>query len=280
MSLLRPIVRACAVAALRDESWAESRVYDSDMTPLAAAVQGTEAAPYIVVYTDTDDIVPVPGVAEIYDGGESRKLNVVIEIGVASAIANDDGVVKITFSPTDFGMELAVDIISYQALAALIGNPHSKWGELFKRFILKVQRMPSRRGGSTQGGIRYAARRITLVCSTVFDISPGIVPPEEHPVWDFLNLAADYPEQGPRGDTLSDMARLIRSVLPTADMPTWRQAQSLLGLTKRGVRHLMVPGTPLPIPHIEEPPLDWSDTNEFPPAMNDITLTGGPPKST
>jgi hypothetical protein len=114
MSLLRPIIRACAVAALRDQTWAQARVYDSDMTPLADAVLGVAAAPYIVIYTDTDDLQPVRGVAEMYDG-ENRNLSVVLEIGVASAVRNAQGQIVIQFAATDQGMEWAVDCVSFLA---------------------------------------------------------------------------------------------------------------------------------------------------------------------
>jgi hypothetical protein len=299
MSLLRPVIRACAVAALRDKSWAESRVYDSDMTPLTEAVSGTATTPYIVVYTDTDDIPAIRGAGEIYDG-DSRQLQIVLEIGVASAIKNKSGgasasgptlvggrdavdpdpgasargwisfknnpsngdtiaingtvITFVTASPlhnqvhigatlsdtlaalltllqnssdiglvactyglaasnalavvatipgaagnnitlaanvtglttqfthTDFGTELAVDVISAQALAALWGDPRSPWANLFKRFLLRLKRLPTRRGGQAGGGVRFAARRITLVCSTIYDFAPGIVPPPNHAV--------------------------------------------------------------------------------------------------
>lgn len=193
------------------------------MTPLAQALSGTEAAPYIVIYTDADDIIPMRGSGEIYDG-ENRKLQVVLEIGVASAVAQPDGSVKITFSPTDFGRELAVDVVCMQALSALWGNPQSPWAELFKRFVWRLQRMPTRRGGQAQG-VRFAARRIILVCNTIYDFAPGIVPQKSHPIWDFIKLANENPLPDPvEGETITDMANIIHSLLTTTPALNWQQA--------------------------------------------------------
>src|ERR1017187_5309618 len=181
MSLLRAVIRATAVGALRDRTWCQSRVWDSDITPLAEAIYGQKdahgnpvAQPYCVCYTDADDIGPVTGLGELYSG-DNRSLSLVLEIGVASAIRDPSGVIKIQFSATDVGMEWACDVISAQAIAALIGDPHSSWGDLLKRLIVKVRRMPTRRGGMAQSGVRFAARKITLVLEPMWDIVPGRV---------------------------------------------------------------------------------------------------------
>ena len=99
MSLIRPAVRACTVAALKDKTWAEGRVYNSDMTALAQAVMGGPPKPYIVVFTDSDDHPRITG-AEMYDG-EARQLNLVLEMGIASAIRGTKGNVVLQFAATD-----------------------------------------------------------------------------------------------------------------------------------------------------------------------------------
>lgn len=272
MSLLRPIIRACAVGALRDKTWAEKRVYDSDMTPFADAVLGqAKAQPYICVYTDSDDISPVTGHAELYSGA-NRSLSVVLEIGIASAIKGANGSVTIQFSSTDEGMEWACDIIETQAVAALVGDPHSKCGDLFKRMIGKVLKMSSRRGGQAATGVRFAARRLTLSCSTIYDIAPGVVLNEHHPVRDFIALATADTSLG-----LADNAGIISSVLDTTAAPTWRQAQSYLGLASDAIKQVNPDGTPLPTPLIETPPLDYSDTNEYVPPLTDMKFDDGNP---
>jgi hypothetical protein len=275
VSLLRPIIRACAVGALRDRTWAENRVYDSDNTPLVEALLGQTdpvtrqpvQKPYITVYTDTDDL-PEGVNSEIYNGA-TRLLNVVMEIGVASAIRNAKDQIVLQFAHTDQGMEWAVDIIESQALAALVGDPKSPWGELFKKFIRKVNRIPSRRGGQAEKGVRFAARRTVLVCNTIFDLAPNVVPPLNHPVWQFIEMARhSNPVVG-----LVDLATIVSNLLAeTNQAPSWRVAQSYLGLTKEAVLALNPDGTPLPWPEVEQPPLDYTDTSEWVPPSSDIVL--------
>src|SRR5215831_15346015 len=268
MSLLRPVIRACAVGALRNKTWCQDRVYDSDMTPLAEAVLGTAAKPYAVVYTDTDDIPLVLGKAEIYDG-RTRRLQVAIEIGVASAVHDPApaGPVTIRFAATDQGMEWACDLIESQCMAALIGDPHSDWGDLFKRFVYKIHRVQRRRGGQAQTGVRFAARRIILVCETLFDIPPGVKPAPQHPIYDFIELAT----VGAVGEV--DVASLVKQFLEAQSAPEWRIAQAYLGLDSDAARDtLVVTGSPLPWPNMEEPPLDYSDINEYPPGLDKLTF--------
>ena len=274
MSLLRPIIRTCAVGALRDKTWAENRVYDSDLTPLAEAVLGTAAKPYIVVYTDVDDRNPASA-GELYDG-RGRLLQLAIEIGVASAIhdPNQSDNIVIKFSSADEGMEWACDIIESQAIAALYGDPHSDWGDLLKRFAPTVRKMPSRRGGQSEKGIKFAARRTIFVLSTIYDFAPGVVPVPGSPVWDFLRLCRAS------GGNLGvvDRAAIVEQLLTTEANADWRIAQAYLGLDTQSIKNINPDGVPLPwgkqgveLP-VEQPVLDQSDLRDEPPVMTDIIL--------
>lgn len=273
MSLLRPIIRTCAVGALRGRTWAENRVYDSDLTPLAEAVLGTAAKPYCVVYTDADDRVPAAG-GEMYDG-RTRLLQLAIEIGVASAIHDPDQSdnIVIKFSSADEGMEWACDIIESQAIAALYGDPHSEWGDLLKRFAPTVKRMPSRRGGQSEKGIKFAARRTIFVLSTIYDFAPGVVPVPGSPIWDFLRLCKASPALG-----VVDRAAIVEQLLTTEANADWRIAQAYLGLDTQSIKNINPDGTPLPWGKykietpVEEPPLDVSDLREDAPLMTHVTL--------
>ena len=273
MSLLRPIIRTCAVGALRDRTWAENRVYDSDLTPLAEAVLGTAAKPYIVVYTDTDDRTPA-AVGEMYSG-MTRQLQLTIEIGVASAIHDPDQSdnIVIKFSSADEGMEWACDIIESQAIAALYGDPHSDWGDLLKRFAPRVVRMPSRRGGQSERGIKFAARRTTFVIQPIGDFAPGVVPVPGSPVWDFLRLCRASQALG-----VVDRASIVEQLLTADANADWRIAQAYLGVDTQSIKNINPDGVPLPWGKynietpVEQPPLDDSDRSDYPPPLDDITL--------
>ena len=271
MSLLRPIIRTCAVGALRDKTWAENRVYDSDLTPLAEAVLGTAAKPYIVVYTDNDDRAPA-AVGEMY-AGTTRQLQLTIEIGVASAIHDPDQSdnIVIRFSSADEGMEWACDIIESQAIAALYGDPHSDWGDLLKRFAPRVIRMPSRRGGQSERGVKFAARRTTFVISTIYDFAPGVVPVPGSPVWDFLRLCRASQALG-----VVDRASIVEQLLTETANADWRIAQAYLGMDTQSIKNINPDGVPLPWGKyrvetpVEQPPLDDSDRSDYPPTFEDI----------
>ncbi len=274
MSLLRAVLRSCAVAALRDRTWAEDRVYDSDQTPFVDAVYGVKDAhgnpvnkPYIVVYTDNDDIGPVTGKAELYNG-QNRLLSLVIEIGVGTAIKNPNNTFSVQFAHTDKGSELGCDFIAAQCLAALVGDPQSMWGDLFKQMCGKVRRVPMRRGGQASAGVRWAARRVALICSPIYDIVPGVPLEDRHPVRKFITLARANPQS-----SVADVALIVDQAISSTAAPNWRQAQAMLGLDTEAVKHLVVEGVPLPSPEgivPEQPPLDYSDLNEYPPPLTDI----------
>lgn len=275
MSILRPVIRACAVAALRSQTWAEDRVYDSDMTPLGEAILGVQNAPYVVLYTDDDEVEMVPATAQIYDGLH-RDLLLVIEIGVASAIAGEgEGEVILEFAATSEGMEWAVDVIESQILAALIGNPKSPWGELFKRFVMQVRRVSSHRGGQAERGVRWAARKIVLHLRTLADIVPGYKPPANHPIYTFTQMVKS--DGGALG--IMDTSALVEGLLEANNAPSWREAQARLGNTTDAALALHVPGAPAPIPEIEYPSYDPRDANEYPPELLGVNLVDeGPVK--
>jgi hypothetical protein len=282
VSLLRPIIRSCAVGALRDRTWAETRVYDSDLTPLAEAILGQAAKPYIVVYTDTDDRIPASA-AELYDG-RTRRLQLAVEVGVASAVRDPNSQnLVIKFAATDEGLEWACDVIEGQVIAALYGDPDSAWGELLKRFAPRVLRMPSRRGGaSATGGIKFAARRTIFEVQTLYDLAPGVVPKDSHPVWEFIRLAKAS------GSTLGvvDRAAIVEKLLYESDPhPPWMVAQAYLGLNRQAIKNVNPDGTPLPWgkagveEQVEQPPLEEMGEHEWPPKTGEIILVDDDPRA-
>lgn len=220
MSLIRPVLRMCAVGALMNSTLAQDRVYDSDNTPLAEVLQG-DAKPYIVVFTDDDNRPDVMG-RDYY--GATNHLTLVLEFGIASSV---EGTVHIP--ATDAGMEVAIDLLEGQVLAAVLTDPHNPWAELVRRIILKVIRTQSKRGGSGERGARWAARQLMLVLDVIADPPPGEVIEEHHVIRDFAVLAAG-------NSPMSASAAIILSYLNNSPAPEWRQIQSRLVLTKVGMQ--------------------------------------------
>jgi hypothetical protein len=267
-------MRICAVGALRDRTWAGKHVYDSSLTPFAQAVVGQAAQPYIVCYTDSDDVAPVLGKAEFYDS-RNRVLQLTVEIGIASSVQEPagsstppTGPLVIKFAATDSGMEFACDVMESQVIAALWGDPYSQWGDIFKRIAGKVIRMQRRRGGQGERGVKFAARRISFSCNPgIFDLAPGVRPDDVNPIWEFMQLARASPTIGQ-----VDVPPILDDYIAVASAPNWRVAQAYLGLDSEGVREaLVVDDTPLPWPGREEPPLSGFEV-ETVPGLERVTI--------
>lgn len=227
MSLVRTVLRMTSVAALRGNTLAGDLVFDSDNRPLAVALSAAsqQALPYIVVYTDADDRSQFSGL-DVYRA--DRNLALTLEIGVATAVTVDK-VTSIKTPATDEGMEAAVDLIETQAVAALFGDARNDWSELMKRFIMKIVRVSSHRGGSAVEGIRWAARRVTYVVDVIADVPPGVLVPETHPLHRFVELADNS------SPALGIAADIITAIMNKNEYPDWRQVQAWLGLTTEGI---------------------------------------------
>jgi hypothetical protein len=282
LSLLRPIIRSCAVAALRERTWAESRVFDSDMKVLAEAILGQTAKPYIVVYSEADDRTPAAA-GEMYSG-IGREMQLAVEIGVASAVrapSSDDVIIR--FSGTDQGLEFACDVIDGQVIAALYGDPDSEWGELLRRFAPRVTKVPSRRGGQGSGtGVKFAARRTVFILSNLIDdLVPGTTVPDAHPVYEFIRMA----RASGQGDDIMGRANVVEKLISETDPhPSWMVAQAYLGLDRQSTKNINPDGTPLPwgkpgieIP-VEQPPLEEMGEHEWPPVTGEIILVDDDPR--
>lgn len=275
MSLLRPIIRTCAVAAIRQMTFAGAQVFDSNNTPFVDAVSGNATAPYVTVYTDADDRMPSKidsNSGRQITSGDGRMLSLVIEMAVASAVKDTNtGNMIIQLAATDPGMEAAIDILETQVNRALFSGVGNAFGNCLRRIVMNIQKMPSRRGGQAASGVRFAARRTTFVCSTIDDIMPGSQLPDNHVVYEFIDLcnrsgSADF----------GDMAAVIQAALQDAPpMVVWEEAQARLGLSTWQTRILAVPGTPLPYPPLETPPYDYSDPGKTDPTLEEIILMGG-----
>lgn len=227
MSLIRPVIRLCACAALDTRTLAETRVFDSDNTPLDEILkEGDAPLPYIVVYTDLDNRIEISG-TDVYSA--RRQINLVVEIAVGSRVKGEG----ISTPHTDPGMEMAIDLVEGQALAALVGDPLSEWGELFKLLVSPIVSVNTRRGGrGGDTGIKWAARQIVLQCEAICDPPPGVPTYEDHPIRRFIELARLREPQ----TQFPEAADLIEAMLSPTAAPTWRQAQAWLGLARRGIR--------------------------------------------
>jgi hypothetical protein len=229
MSVVRMLTRTCAVAALRGQTWADDRVFDSDNTPLSQALTLNEAAkPYIVVYTDTDNRIEENG-TDLY--ARKRELALVLEIGVASKVEGATGEMALKIPLTDEGMELALDMVEDQAMQALFGNPQSDWTELLKNFVMNVTRVTGQRGASTDRDRRWAARQVTFTCDVISDLPIGVPVPASHPISQFIGVAAANPEAN-----MEHIGEICAALVSRQGAPQWERVQAWLGVRRLGLR--------------------------------------------
>ncbi|HET9534276.1 MAG TPA: hypothetical protein VFP43_02885 [Mesorhizobium sp.] len=229
MSVIRMLTRMCTVAALRGQTWAAERVFDSDNTPLSQALMLNAAAkPYIVVYTDLDNRTVQSGV-DVY--AMRRELTLVLEIGVASKVEGTTGTEELKIPLTDEGMEIVLDMVEDQALGALLANPQNDWSELFKGFVMTVERMSGQRGASTDRDKRWAARQISLTCDVVSDLPPGEPVPEDHPIMQFIEVSDKHPEAD-----MNHAAEICAALASRDGAPQWERVQAAMGVRRLGLR--------------------------------------------
>lgn len=225
--IVRSCIRIAAVMALRNSTWADERVYDSENTPLSEAVKSANA-PFVVVYTeDVDDTIEGSDMLS----PEKRQMKLVVELGIAGMIPQTDGGSVVEIPVTDDALERAVDMLEYQVASHLFHTPLNPWGELLRQFCPVVHSVASVRAGEAERGVRWAARQRTMIVDTIGDPVPGVILSNNHAISKFIAMAKNDEDMA-----LGNVATLIESMISTVNAPTWRQAQAALGLTEEGVR--------------------------------------------
>ncbi|WP_449255185.1 hypothetical protein [Bosea sp. (in: a-proteobacteria)] len=224
MSLTAFAIRTCLWRALYGRTYAETRVHDSDVQPIAEMLSA-DPLPFLIVSTD-DDIAEVEG-HRFSEAG--RKLDVVIEIVVA-AVHNVGGEgdpdYKLIIPATDDGFETTVNFIGRQAMRVMQADD-SVWADLFRSFTPGAKRMVSKRGAETKP--RYAARQIVVTCDTLCEPAFGEEPADE---WARLIAAM-------QDDTiLAPYAPVLAAEIRGEVLPDWKRLQAALGATRAGVSAL------------------------------------------
>ncbi|WP_298959049.1 hypothetical protein [uncultured Methylobacterium sp.] len=218
MSLVGLAIRTCLKRALLDATFAEERVYDSLITPLdELAFEGTK--PLIVVSVDDDERRAAKESPRRLD----RYLDVVIEMTLAGGIEVVEGEARVLVPHTDAGLELTLDVMAWQVRHAL-KDPTNPWAELYRTFRGSVRGMVTRRGASTEKGVRFAARQIIITLDPLLDPERGRGAPPEP--WDRLlaKMAAD--------DELAAYAPVLAALLSGSTLPPWQVLQAQLGQTR------------------------------------------------
>ncbi|MFM8745986.1 MAG: hypothetical protein ACKOED_04885 [Aestuariivirga sp.] len=218
MSLSRLAMRIAAARAVRGATLAEDRVFDSAIDPIDLAIAGNRQ-PILVVMTDEHEAIPVG--RDLFHADISCDL--VIDAAIAARV-EIGGEVSITIPHTDEGMELVLDMMEHQVIAALT-RECSGWSRVWMKLVPRVKRRLSRRGASAEGGVRFAARQIVLTCDLIEAPAGGAAIVAGSAWADVLTVMEE-------DAALKPIADLLRLTIEGAGVAEWKRAANMLGIHK------------------------------------------------
>lgn len=216
MSLARLAMRIAAARAVKGATLAGDRVFDSAIDPIDLTI-AENRLPILVVMTDEHEAIPTG--RDLFHTDNSCDL--IIEAAIAARV-EIEGEVSITIPHTDEGMELVLDMIEHQVIAALT-RERTGWSRVWMKLVPRVKRRLSRRGASAENGIRFAARQIVLTCDLIEAPSDGAVIATGSAWADVLAvMGAD--------SALSPIADLLRATIEGEPVADWKRAANMLGI--------------------------------------------------
>ena len=217
MSLARLAMRIAAARALRGATLAETRVYDSAIAPIDQTI-AEERQPILIVTTD-DHEMEVTG-RDLFHGAVACDLVIEAAIATRVEIAGDESV--ITIPHTDEGMELVLDLMEHQVMAALT-RERSDWSRVWMKLVPRLSRRLSRRGASVEKGVRFAARQIVLTCDLIEAPSDGAAIAAGTAWVDLLSVMEEDTDLAP-------ISRMLRAEIEGTPLADWRRAANMLGI--------------------------------------------------
>lgn len=218
MSLSRLAMRIAAARAVKNATLAGERVFDSAIDPIDLTV-AENRQPVLVVMTDEHEGIPTG--RDLFHTDASCDL--IIEAAIAARV-EIEGEEAFTVPHTDEGMELVLDMIEHQVIAALT-RERTAWSRVWMKLVPRVKRRLSRRGASAEGGIRFAARQIVLTCDLIEAPTDG-APIAAGTAWaDVLAVMQADPALGPVAD-------MLRSTIVGEPVADWKRAANMLGIHK------------------------------------------------
>ncbi len=176
MSLNRLVLRTAIVTALNNfgigpyPTLAGPHIYDSKIEPVDS-VDRDVAYPMCVVYTDYDR----NSVAHAATLTGERTLTVTFEL-LIGILTKDEETPNYTMNlpVTDSELEASLDIFEFQIFEALRADNAA--ANVFRTICYGPQQITSRRGATTEGGTKIAARQITYETNTLPESSLPVAP--------------------------------------------------------------------------------------------------------
>jgi len=254
MSLTRLAMRIATARALQNRTLAETRVFDSAVDPIDQTI--AEARQPLLVLTTDEHEADVTG-RDLSSG--SQRCDLVIEMAIASRVEvpskdGEGGQITIAIPHTDEGMELTLDIMEHQVVASLTRDD-SAWSRAWMKLVPRVTKRLSRRGASSENGVRFAARQLVLTCDLV-DTPVGDDTIAPNSAWgEVLALMAT-------DAALAPIASILRTEIEGAPLSDWRRAAATLGVPLEVADQIGIG----PVSSLDDDPTP----------LHEVAVTGGP----
>lgn len=223
MSGYRAVVRLAAVSALNNylsAPWptlAGPNIFDSKIEPVED-MKEDKVFPCVVVYTDYDKDHWSKGNRVHAD----RLMSVTLELLIVQTTTGKrPNSYKLTTPATDSEIETSLDALEAQIFRALtLGTEAS---DAFNYICTTPTNVISRRGSSTEGGHRLAARQLTIEMKAVREPLLGNIPEPIERFLQRLEASDDYAERVP------DLRALLTMSAPDTD---FERVMRTLGYTR------------------------------------------------
>ncbi|NKW80368.1 hypothetical protein HGG72_08445 [Ochrobactrum pecoris] len=177
--------------------------------------------PCVVIYTDYDKD-PWPKSGRTY---EDRFMSLTFELLVVQTVKKDEEGNAEPYSlecpSTDSEIETTLDALELQVFRALTKG--STASDVFNYLCPAYQNVVSRRGASVEGGLRLAARQVTVEMKAIRENAMGVIPPEIGAFLSRLQTFSDY------SDRIDDITAMLTA--NANDTPNDR-AMKTLGYTR------------------------------------------------
>lgn len=211
-------LRIAAVHALRGETAAGSRVYNSAITALDELISA-EPKPFIIVSTDEQSYSIV--LNDALTG--NRSVDIVIDVGVGSAVQFEEQGQAFVIPHTDAGTELSVNLLCRQVCQTLYEpNSGGAWGSLFRKIASNSAKIAIKRGAGTENGVRFAAAQMILTVEPLAEPPFGTAPTY---VWaELIAALAGDPETAP-------LAPIVQAAIIGEPIPAWKLPASMIGIS-------------------------------------------------
>lgn len=242
MSVYRSIARLAAVCALNnymEEPWptlAGPYIFDSKIEPVED-MKMDRVFPCVVVYTDYDKD-PWPKAGRVHD---DRFMSLTFEMLVVQTVKNDEATgqaqpYSLECPSTDSEIETTLDALELQMFRSLTKGTVAS--DAFNYICPSYHAVVSRRGASVEGGLRLAARQITVEMKAIRENAAGAVPVQ---IGSFLDRLTEFPDYADRVDDIIAML-----TAGAADTPNER-AMKMLGYTRDLAERLGSPAGAMPL---------------------------------